>query len=158
MASPGREFCLAAGRSTSAESGFRVGIGLWLDRYQTWGIGGRYFDMGPEDIGFRAASDGSLILGRPFFNASLGEADALVVAFPGESRGGWAISTATPKRRMAAYLWLGWSVWLSRRATFGRWFARRQRSSIPVRPIENVWTRLSQCLMRVPASRRSHRA
>jgi hypothetical protein len=88
LGEPGTSILFGGGKiDNAAESGFRVGLGLWLTPYQTWGIGGRYTNLGPEDIGFEASSEGSPILARPFYNISLDQEDAVVVAYPGVSSG-----------------------------------------------------------------------
>ncbi len=88
LGEPGTSVLFGGGKiDNAAESGFRAGLGIWLDAYQTWGIGGRYFRLGPDDIGYDATSAGSPILARPFYNISLGQEDALVATYPGESSG-----------------------------------------------------------------------
>lgn len=68
-------------------SGVRGTLGLWIDRNQTLGVFGRAYQLGAEDYNFVAESSGSPILARPFFNVDTGLQDALVVAYPGLSRG-----------------------------------------------------------------------
>lgn len=88
LGAPGTSVLFGGGKiDNAAESGYRFGLGLWLDPYQTWGIGGRYFRLGPDDTGYDGQSDGSTILARPFYNISIGQEDSLVVAYPGESSG-----------------------------------------------------------------------
>jgi hypothetical protein len=82
------------GVGNDAQSGFRVGLGFWLNRVQTVGIGARYFLVGGDDDQFRRSSAGDPILARPFFNAALGEQDALLVAYPGLSTGSVDMTTS----------------------------------------------------------------
>jgi len=53
-----------------ARSGFRVGLGSWLDCGRCWGLEGDYWMLGKATDHFRAASDaqGNPALFRPFFN------------------------------------------------------------------------------------------
>jgi hypothetical protein len=55
-----------------ARSGFRVGLGSWLDPGHCWGIEGDYWMLGDATDHFRAASNaaGAPSLFRPFFNVN----------------------------------------------------------------------------------------
>jgi hypothetical protein len=64
-------------------NGFRLTGGLWLDDDQTCGVEGDFFFLGRSRQGFAAASAGSPVLARPFFNTATGLPDAELVAFPG---------------------------------------------------------------------------
>ncbi len=64
-------------------NGFRLTGGLWLDDVQTCGVEGNFFFLGRSRQGFAAASDGTTVLARPFFNVVTGLPDAELVAFPG---------------------------------------------------------------------------
>ena len=78
-----------------ARSGFRFGLGSWLDAAQCWGIEGDYWMLGDATEHFRAASNatGSPHLFRPFFNinprdedgdfAPPAREDAEIVSTPG---------------------------------------------------------------------------
>jgi hypothetical protein len=81
-----------------ASEGIRGTLGLWLDRGQNVGVFARAFQFGEEEIDFRRASAGSPILAQPFFDVGLGIQDALVVAFPGISRGRIDIQTGNEVR------------------------------------------------------------
>jgi hypothetical protein len=64
-------------------SGMRFELGAWLDCDQTVGIQGSFFMLGSRGTGIVAgSSDGSQIIGRPFFDAS-GKADVELISFPG---------------------------------------------------------------------------
>ncbi len=88
LGEPGTSVLAGGGKyDNSAESGYRVGLGVWLNPQQTWGIGGRYMHLGSDDARFDQSSYGNPILARPFYNAALDQEDALVVAYPGISSG-----------------------------------------------------------------------
>jgi len=76
---------LTGGRRANNDfrNGFRVTGGLWLTDDHTFGIEGDFFFLGRSRDGFAAASDGSQVLARPFFNALTGRPDAELVSFPG---------------------------------------------------------------------------
>ena len=64
-------------------NGFRGTAGWWLDDCQKCGIEADFFFLGNSKTGFSAASDGSAIITRPFFNAVTGLPDTQLVSFPG---------------------------------------------------------------------------
>jgi hypothetical protein len=68
-----------------ARSGARVTLGFWCDDCRDFAIEGSYFFLGQQSTRFSASSDGSTVLGRPFFNPTIGsipQADAELVAAP----------------------------------------------------------------------------
>jgi len=69
--------------------GFRLQSGIWLDDLQEVGLEGDFFFLQNSKKGLTAASDasGSPILARPFFNVLTNAPDAILAAFPGQSRG-----------------------------------------------------------------------
>jgi hypothetical protein len=75
--------------SDEVVTGIRSTFGIWADDAQSIGLGVRYFDLDNQDVAFNAQSNGNPILARPFFNADLlvNDEDALLVAYPGVSRG-----------------------------------------------------------------------
>ncbi|MCS6851393.1 MAG: BBP7 family outer membrane beta-barrel protein [Gemmataceae bacterium] len=68
--------------SDGVRSGGRFLAGMWLDRQQTIGLEGNFFFLCDDDVRLRAASGGTTILARPFYNAYLGRNDAQLVAYP----------------------------------------------------------------------------
>jgi hypothetical protein len=71
------------------QGGGRVTAGIWLDPDHNVAAGGRFFGLGGDTDRFAQNSPtGDPILGIPFFNALLDQPDALLLAFPGLSRGG----------------------------------------------------------------------
>jgi hypothetical protein len=63
------------------QSGVRLSLGIWLDTAHNVGVGVRAYGLEGDSAGFFAASTGDPILARPFFNALLGEEDALLIAY-----------------------------------------------------------------------------
>ena len=53
-------------------SGFRATAGAWLNRYQSFGFGSRYYELDGQGDSFSLASTGNPILARPFFNVDPG--------------------------------------------------------------------------------------
>jgi hypothetical protein len=95
LGQPGTSVLFGGGEFDGEGSeGIRATLGLWLDRGQNYGVFTRAFQFGGEDINFHASSAGDPILARPFFDVGLGVQDALVVAFPGVSRGRIDIETS----------------------------------------------------------------
>jgi hypothetical protein len=78
-----------------ARHGVRLTLGTWLDDCRTCGVGGEFFILGDSTDGFAAASPGSPIIMRPFFNTVLNRPDAEIVAFPGIASGGIDVSTSS---------------------------------------------------------------
>jgi hypothetical protein len=64
------------------QSGVRGEIGVWLDCEARLGIGGVFMTMEEDSSSYRASSDGTTILARPFYNTLLGEEASQLVAFP----------------------------------------------------------------------------
>jgi len=63
--------------------GGRITVGLWLDDYQNWSVGGRFLALEEEGASFTATSAEFATLAFPFFNTNTGMQDAVVVALPG---------------------------------------------------------------------------
>jgi hypothetical protein len=68
-------------------SGLRAQIGYWFDSQKTRGLEGGAFGLEQVSTGFSAASGGSPILARPFFDAILLQQSASLVVFPGALAG-----------------------------------------------------------------------
>jgi hypothetical protein len=78
------------GQSTVMEdwrSGVRVRAGYWLDSRRTTGFEAHAFGLENASIGFFAASGGSPLLARPFFNTTTNAQDAFLIAAPGVASG-----------------------------------------------------------------------
>jgi hypothetical protein len=65
----------------SMQVGGRVALGIWLDPEHNVTAAGRFYGTGGDSSNFQASSEGSPILARPFYNALLGQNDALLIAF-----------------------------------------------------------------------------
>ena len=74
-----------AGRDLQA--GGRITLGTWLDGTHNAGIGTRFYALDGSSERFDTVTDGSTIIGRPFFNVGLNEEDAVLIGFPGEVSG-----------------------------------------------------------------------
>lgn len=62
--------------------GGRFQIGAWLDDCQTIGIQAGAFFLGDDGDNFSAASNGTVIISRPFFDPSIPAQNAELVSFP----------------------------------------------------------------------------
>ncbi len=76
-------------------NGFRGNIGFWVTPQQTFAIEGEYFRLADQDDQFRGSSDGTTILGRPFFDIVAGRETAQLVSFPNLAAGSIAIDAET---------------------------------------------------------------
>lgn len=69
---------------TDWRSGLRLTVGRVLDQDGNWMAVGRLYGLDDSEDSYHAESAaGDPILARPFFNALLGQQDALIVAYPG---------------------------------------------------------------------------
>jgi hypothetical protein len=68
-------------------SGGRLGVGYWLDCKRCYAIEAGGMILEDQSLPFRATSDGTTILARPFIDAGTGNAIAALIAFPGLSSG-----------------------------------------------------------------------
>jgi len=75
--------------------GVRVTLGSWLGCDQQFAIEASFFYLDPDGFGYRAASGGSQILARPFFNTATGAAASELVSFPGVLSGAVAAYGST---------------------------------------------------------------
>jgi hypothetical protein len=99
LGEPGTSILFGGGEFDGEGSeGIRGTLGYWVDPGQNIGILARAFQFGEEEIDFRASSTGDPILARPFFDVGLGLQDALVVAYPGITRGWIDIQTSNEVR------------------------------------------------------------
>ncbi len=91
---PGTAILFGDERINSAvRGGFRVGMGVWLNREQTWGLEGSFFVLSRQEDGFVANGLGGQILARPFFDVEANAADSALVSFPGLVSGAVAVSS-----------------------------------------------------------------
>ncbi|MBA2115055.1 BBP7 family outer membrane beta-barrel protein [Bremerella alba] len=63
--------------------GGRITLGLWLDDYQNWSVGGRFLALEEEGANYSTNSNEFSTLAFPFFNTNTGMQDSVVVALPG---------------------------------------------------------------------------
>jgi hypothetical protein len=76
-----------------AVSGFRVGGGFWITHERNYAIEAEYFRLGQQDDQYRGGSDGSTILGRPFFDIVAGQETAQLISYPGLVSGNIGVDT-----------------------------------------------------------------
>jgi hypothetical protein len=75
----------------SSFSGVRATLGFWLDECHNLALEGSFFTLFQKSTNFSAASPGTPVLARPFFNVLTGQEDAELVAFPGVLAGGVSV-------------------------------------------------------------------
>jgi hypothetical protein len=76
-------------------TGARINFGIWLDPEHNVTLGGKFYGLESERQAFFTSSTGDPILARPFFNAVLGQQDALLIAFPGLVEGAISVDHVT---------------------------------------------------------------
>jgi hypothetical protein len=76
-------------------TGFRVGAGYWFNPERTLGIEVGFWFLESQVKAFTAASNGTTILARPFFDVSNGLQDSDLIAFPGSSAGSVAVRASS---------------------------------------------------------------
>lgn len=79
-------------------SGLRVGGGMWITPQQNFAIEAEYFRLAEQDDRFTGNSDGSFIIGRPFFDIVAGQETAQLISYPNLVRGDINVDTSTKFR------------------------------------------------------------
>ena len=92
---PGTQTLFGGRHEDNVRSGFRLGAGLWLDQGQTFGVEASFMMMESQAALFSTMSNSSLILARPFTDSITGLPQAVLVAFPGASRGSIDVRAAS---------------------------------------------------------------
>ncbi|WP_158265353.1 BBP7 family outer membrane beta-barrel protein [Blastopirellula marina] len=85
-------------------AGGRITLGLWLDDYQNWSVGGRFMALEEQSQGFTATSDQYPVLAYPFFNLNTGLQDSTIVALPGTGTGAANNTTVNFENRNSFYM------------------------------------------------------
>lgn len=84
---------------SGVDGGLRVGgrfvLGGWLTPDNTWGAEVNFLFLDQRGTNFSLPTDGSLILGRPFFDVSTQSPNSLLIGYPGLVRGSFSATTAT---------------------------------------------------------------
>ncbi len=99
-----------------ARSGARVMVGYWFGDERLLGIEGGGFFLGRQTSSYSAASNGTPILARPFFDASTGLQNSELVAAPGILTGAVSARTSNTfygaEANLRTNLWRGqcWNV------------------------------------------------
>ena len=68
-------------------SGFRTVLGMWLGMCHTWSIEFDYLSLGEREFTYDQFSNGSQVLARPYFDASINAQSSSLVAYPGADQG-----------------------------------------------------------------------
>jgi hypothetical protein len=85
-------------------AGGRISFGLWLSPCYWDGIEANYMGLGRAATGFRATSNETPIIARPFFDTSNNQQAAMLVAYPGLLQGSLA-AEAWSELQSAEVLW-----------------------------------------------------
>jgi hypothetical protein len=105
LGTPGTTVLFGDGNvNNGVRTGVRLRAGYWCNCEQTIGIEGDFFVLENLTERFNAASDGTPILARPFFNALTNQQDSELVAFPGVVSGRASVSETSSL--------LGTGIWL----------------------------------------------
>ena len=70
-----------------AQGGVRMDFGVWLDEFDSIGVGATVWGFAGDKATYANSSTGNPILARPFFNVTTASQDAFLVAFPGVTTG-----------------------------------------------------------------------
>jgi hypothetical protein len=76
------------------QQGFRASGGFWFNRAHALGLEADYFQLFEQTTNYTAASNGTAIIGRPFFDMNNGRETAELVSFPGLVSGSVAADAA----------------------------------------------------------------
>lgn len=76
-------------------SGLRTRGGFWLTRQGAFAIEGEFFQLREQDDGINVGSDGTNIIGRPFFDITNGRETAQLISFPNLVSGSLSVGSKT---------------------------------------------------------------
>ncbi|MEX2357894.1 MAG: BBP7 family outer membrane beta-barrel protein [Pirellulaceae bacterium] len=93
LGNPSTQTLFGGTESDDPYLGGRLTMGLWLDDYQDWSIGGRFLGLGSQEMGQTFTSEEFPTLAFPFFDTVNGVQDSFLVALPGDGDG--AANTTT---------------------------------------------------------------
>lgn len=79
-------------------NGLLISGGLWLTPQRSVAIEGEFVQLGQQDDRYNGSSDGTVILGRPFFDVVAGQPSAQLVSYPGLASGGVRVATESEFR------------------------------------------------------------
>ncbi len=89
---------------THMAAGARTDFGLWLDQYETIGVGAKFWGLHGDRTSFSADTSTVGVIGRPFNNVLLPGEDAVLVSSPGLLSGSLNIATSSSIMGAEAYL------------------------------------------------------
>lgn len=81
-----------------AANGVLIGGGMWLTTSRNTAFEMEYFQLASLNDGYNGASDGTVILGRPFFDIVAGRQSALLVSYPDLVSGSVNVTTKSELR------------------------------------------------------------
>ncbi|GAA4422747.1 hypothetical protein GCM10023155_06760 [Bremerella cremea] len=103
LGQPSTQVLFGAGNETDGPSiGGRITLGLWLDDYQNWSVGGRFMALEEQSLGYTATSAQYPTLAYPFFNTNTMMQDSNLVALPTSPN--FANSTVNIENRNSIYM------------------------------------------------------
>ena len=96
LGAPGTAILFGGNRvNDDVRSGARFTLGAWLDDSHRLGVEGDFFFLSSRGSGFDASSSGSPILARPFIDATTGQPNSELIAFPGLLAGSISVHAAS---------------------------------------------------------------
>lgn len=81
-------------------NGFLISGGFWFSTQRNVAIESEYFSLADQNEGYNGSSDGTVILGRPFFNIVDGSEDAQLISYPGQVGGDVHVATESNLRSL----------------------------------------------------------
>ncbi|RCS42134.1 hypothetical protein DTL42_20095 [Bremerella cremea] len=84
--------------------GGRLTLGLWLDDYQNWSVGGRFMALEDQSLGYTATSAQFPVLAYPFFDLNANLQNSILVALPGTGSGAANNTTVNLVNRNTFYM------------------------------------------------------
>lgn len=90
-------------------AGARADFGIWMDDYQTLGVGARVWGVRGDADSYINSSSGDPIIARPFFDVGLGSENSVLIAFPNVSTG--SISARTESDVLSTEAYVRSAIW-----------------------------------------------
>lgn len=87
LGNPTTQVLWGGNQSDGPVLGGRLTLGLWLDDYQNWSVGGRFLGLTNQTLGYTVTSAQYPVLAFPFYNTNTSAQDSFLVALPGSGAG-----------------------------------------------------------------------
>ena len=87
LGQPSTQVLWGGNQSDGPSLGGRLTVGLWMDDYQNWSVGGRFLGLTNQTLGYTATSAQYPVLAFPFYNTNTSAQDSFLVALPGNGVG-----------------------------------------------------------------------